>query len=122
MSTPFKIVSDVPMPGARNRYPFETMSSGEMFEIEGEDEARKVRNAAYQFAKKVNRNEAIKAAVGELGRKLTSDEKAAVTPLSKGQDGAVEFALRKIRSEDQGTVDAEGNAVLVPVYGLWRVA
>jgi hypothetical protein len=115
MSTPFKIVTDVQMPGARNRYPFETMPANSMFEITGEDEARKVRNAAYQFAKKVNRNAALKAAAAEIGRPLTSDEKAAVAPLSKGQDGAVEFALRKIRTEGEGES-------AVPVYGLWRVA
>lgn len=122
MSTPFVIQTDVPMPGARNRYPFETMPAGASFEIEGEEEARKVRNAAYQYAKKVNKALAVKAAEGELGRKLTSDERAAVEPVSKGTDGAVEFALRKLRSADTGEVDAEGKAIQVHTYGLWRVA
>ncbi len=110
-----QIKTDVAMPGARNRYPFETMPAGAMFEIAGEDEARKVRNAAYQFAKKVNKNAAVKAAETELGKKLTSDERKAVTPLEKGQDGAIEFALRKLRTEGEGES-------AVPVYGLWRVA
>lgn len=111
----FQIRTDVPMPGARNRYPFDTMAPGASFEIEGEDEARKVRNAAYQYAKKVNRKAAIAAAEAEVGRKLTSDERAAVTPLEKGQDGAVEFALRKVGEVGEGESK-------IPVYGLWRVA
>lgn len=113
--TPFEIRTDVPMPGARNRYPFETMPAGASFEIEGEDEARKVRNAAYQYAKKVNLGLARKAASADLGRALTSDEKAAVAPLEKGQPGAIEFALRQIR------VVGEGESA-VKTYGLWRVA
>jgi len=91
----FQIDDSVPMPGRRNRYPFESMTSGQSFQIEGEEEARKVRNAAYQFAKKVN--------------------------TAEGYDGPeVKFALRKVDEMDTGTVDGEGNAITVKVYRLWR--
>lgn len=134
MTTPFEIRTDVPMPGARNRYPFETMPSGASFEIVGEEEARKVRNAAYQHAKKHNRNLALAAAKADLGRGLTSDEKAAITPVEKGEAGAMEFALRKIASinaagervakDAKPPADSEGKPTetWTPVYGLWRVS
>lgn len=91
----FTIDQNVPMPGKRNRYPFDTMVKGQSFAIEGEDEARKVRNAAYQYAKKVN---------------------------TAGAEGAdeVKFALRKTDEVDTGTVDAEGKAITVKLYRLWR--
>jgi hypothetical protein len=111
----YTVQTDVPMPGPRNRYPFETMAAGASFEIVGEEESRKVRNAAYQFAKKVNKHAALKAAEAEIGRKLTSDERKLVEPLPKGAPGAVDFALRKLR------VEGEGESA-VPVYGLWRVS
>lgn len=110
----YEIQTDIPMPGPRNRYPFETMAAGAMFEIAGEEESRKVRNAAYQFAKKVNKHTALKAAEKDVGRKLTSDERKLVEPLPKGAEGAVDFALRKLRTEGEGES-------AIPVYGLWRV-
>lgn len=69
----FQIDNNVDMPSRRNRYPFDAMQPGQSFEIVGTAESRKVRNAAYQYAKKVNT---------QLG-------------LSKGQEGYVTFALRK---------------------------
>jgi len=98
----FQIDADIPMPGRRNRYPFEQMTAGQSFAIEGEDEARKVRNAAYQYAKKVN----------------TASAKA----VAEGKEGLpeVKFALRKVEEIDTGTVDAEGKKVTVKVYRLWR--
>jgi biotin operon repressor len=50
----YAVEYDVDMPEIRNRYPFAEMRTGGSFEIEGETEARKVRNAAYQYARKVN--------------------------------------------------------------------
>lgn len=94
----FQIDNEVPMPGRRNRYPFDTMQAGQSFSITGEEEARKVRNAAYQYAKKVN------TAAG----------------LAKGVEGEVKFALRKVDETDTGTVDSEGKAVTVKIYRLWR--
>jgi hypothetical protein len=118
----FNLRTDVPMPGARNRYPFDTMPAGASFEIHGEEEARKVRNAAYQYAKKVNLQKARAQAAADLGRDLTAEERAAVEPLEKGQPGAVDFALRKLRVEGE-TVGEDGKPTGgVPVYGLWRVA
>jgi len=81
------------MPGHRNRYPFETMQVNQSFQILGDEDARKVRNAAYQYAKKVNTKQG--------------------TP--KGHPGAVEFALRKVAEH------GEGDAKVVE-YRLWRVA
>ncbi len=98
----FQLEDSVPMPGRRNRYPFETMTAGQSFQITGEEEARKVRNAAYQFAKKVNTASAEAIAKGEAGQ----DE--------------VKFALRKTDETDTGTVDAEGKKVTIKVYRLWR--
>ena len=94
----FTIEADVPMPGRRNRYPFDSMATGQSFSIVGEDEARKVRNAAYQYAKKVN------TAAG----------------LEKGTEGEVKFALRKTDEVDTGEKDAEGKAITVKSYRLWR--
>ena len=108
----FDVRTDVPMPGARNRYPFETMAAGAMFEIVGVVESRKVRNAAYQFQKKVNKQAALKQAAESVGRPLSSEEKAAVAPLEKGDDGAIDFALRKLHTNAAGEV----------VFGLWRTA
>lgn len=104
----FTIEQDVPMPGRRNRYPFDTMQSKQSFEIVGEDEARKVRNAAYQYAKKVNT--------------------ASAEAIAKGEEGLpeVKFALRKTGEHpdlnDEGTqkVDAEGKPLVVKLYRLWR--
>ncbi len=98
----FKIENDVAMPGRRNRYPFDTMASGQSFEIVGEEESRKVRNAAYQYAKKVN----------------TASEKL----VAEGKEGLAEvkFSLRKTAEEDTGTVDAEQKPIKVKTYRLWR--
>lgn len=93
MSSTFTIEKGIAMPGHRNRYPFETMEPQESFSILGEEDARKVRNAAYQYAKKVNTKANVK----------------------KGEAGAVEFALRKV------TTHGEGDAA-VTEYRLWRVA
>lgn len=87
----FTIETDVAIPGRRNRYPFDQMTSGQSFEITGTSESRKVRNAAYQFAKKVN------TAAGT----------------KKGDPGHVSFALRKTAEVGDG----EG---AVKVYRLWR--
>lgn len=87
----YTIQAGVEMPSKRNRYPFEQMQTGDSFEIHGAEESRKVRNAAYQFAKKVN-----------------TEKK-----LEKGQEGFVAFALRK--TDELG----EGDAA-VKVYRLWR--
>lgn len=109
----FQLESDVAMPGRRNRYPFEQMQPGQSFSIVGEEEARKVRNAAYQYAKKVN------TAAG----------------LEKGAEGEVKFALRKV--DEQPDLDAEGNQktgtvtneetgetktvkLTIKTYRLWR--
>jgi hypothetical protein len=94
----FTIENDVAMPGRRNRYPFESMKTGQSFQIEGEEEARKVRNAAYQYAKKEN----------------TKHSHA------KGSAHEVKVALRKTDEVDTGALDAEGNAVTIKVYRLWR--
>jgi len=94
----FQIDDSVPMPGRRNRYPFETMKPGQSFLIESEIEARKVRNAAYQYAKKVN------TASGH----------------AKGSEGEVKFALRKVDETETGTTGADGKPVTVKVYRLWR--
>lgn len=104
----FTLDDSVPMPGRRNRYPFERMLSGQSFQIDGEDEARKVRNAAYQYAKKVNTASAEAIAAGGEGQP------------------EVKFALRKVDeqpvldAEGQPTKDAEGNAVTLKTYRLWR--
>jgi hypothetical protein len=87
----FHIEDSVPMPGRRNRYPFEQMQAGQSFEITGDADARKVRNAAYQYAKKVNTQ----------------------TGLTKGQEGHVAFALRKTGEVGEGET-------AVKVYRLWR--
>jgi hypothetical protein len=87
----FTIESDVAMPGRRNRYPFDAMTAGQSFEIIGQDESRKVRNAAYQYAKKVN----------------------TASGATKGQPGYVAFALRKT-----GEV-GEGESA-VKTFRLWR--
>ncbi len=102
----FTIDDTVPMPGRRNRYPFDQMSSGQSFEIVGEEEARKVRNAAYQYAKKANTDAGI----------------------AKGCDGEVKFALRKTAEADTGETEIltaeDGSTKTVPVllksYRLWR--
>lgn len=96
----FTIEQDVPMPGRRNRYPFDTMASGQSFSIEGEEESRKVRNAAYQYAKKVN----------------TANAEA----IAAGTSAEVKFALRKTDEVDTGAQDAEGKPVTVKLYRLWR--
>ena len=102
----FQLESDVAMPGRRNRYPFEQMQPGQSFAIVGEEEARKVRNAAYQYAKKVN------TAAG----------------LAKGAEGEVKFALRKVDEQDTGetqeVAQEDGTTKTVKVtiksYRLWR--
>lgn len=91
MSAQFTIEDAVAMPGRRNRYPFDSMVSGQSFEIVGAEESRKVRNAAYQYAKKEN------TAKG----------------LAKGQHGHVGFALRKTATHGEGDQ-------AVNVYRLWR--
>lgn len=87
----FVIEDHVEMPGRRNRYPFDQMKSGQSFEITGSAEARKVRNAAYQYAKKENTKKG----------------------LAKGQEGYVSFSLRKT-----GTV-GEGDQA-IEIFRLWR--
>lgn len=89
----FQIESDVEMPSRRNRYPFELMKPGQSFEIVGAEESRKVRNAAYQYAKKVN----------------------TAKNLEKGQDGYVAFALRK--TDELPDLDVDGNQKTVTVTG-----
>lgn len=102
------------MPNSRNRYPFETMLSGQSFAIAGEDESKKVRNAAYQFQRKVNkaRAEAITAAAGD------ADKLAAIPD-------EVRFVLRKtdevpVLAEDGSAVTADGKPVVTKHYRLWR--
>jgi hypothetical protein len=92
----FTLENDVPMLGRRNRYPFEQMASGQSFEIVGADEARKVRNAAYQYAKKENTAKGLK----------------------KGEAGHVGFALRK--TDEHDVTDAAGTVTKVATYRLWR--
>jgi translation elongation factor EF-4 len=87
----YVLETGVEMPSKRNRYPFDQMSSGDSFEIHGTEESRKVRNAAYQYARKVN-----------------TEKK-----LEKGQDGWVAFALRKVDELGEGET-------AVKVYRLWR--
>lgn len=87
----FQIEDSVEMPSRRNRYPFEQMTSGQSFEILGAVESRKVRNAAYQYAKKVNTQKG----------------------LTKGQEGYVAFALRKTGEVGDGDQ-------AVKVFRLWR--
>lgn len=101
----FQLDNDVPMPSRRNRYPFQTMVSGQSFQIEGEDEARKVRNAAYQFAKKTNTDLAKQVAEGKLAAADAHE---------------VKFALRKVDEIDTGAKDHEGKPVTVKVFRLWR--
>ncbi|HEY6019136.1 MAG TPA: hypothetical protein VIY48_04325 [Candidatus Paceibacterota bacterium] len=93
----FTLQNDIAMPGRRNRYPFEQMVSGQSFEIVGADEARKVRNAAYQFAKKVNTEKQLK----------------------KGDAGHVGFALRKTDEHEVPGTDG-APATKVATYRLWR--
>lgn len=100
----FTIDENVPMPGRRNLYPFETMKAGQSFEITGEEEARKVRNAAYQFAKKVN----------------SASEKAKAEGKTDLVLPEVKFALRKTGEHDTGAKDPEGKDITVKVYRLWR--
>lgn len=89
----FQIEDNVDMPSRRNRYPFDAMKAGQSFEIVGAEESRKVRNAAYQYAKKVN----------------------AQKGLAKGQEGYVAFALRKT-----GELPAAEGQESVKVFRLWR--
>jgi hypothetical protein len=86
----FTIETDVEMPSRRNRYPFDSMTSGQSFEIVGTEESRKVRNAAYQYAKKENTAKGLK----------------------KGDAGHVGFALRKTDTHGEGEE-------AVNVYRLW---
>lgn len=81
----FQIEDNVDMPSRRNRYPFDSMKAGQSFEIVGAEESRKVRNAAYQYAKKVNQ----------------------ASGAAKGQEGHVAFALRK--TAELPDLDAQGN-------------
>lgn len=87
----FQIEDNVDMPSRRNRYPFDAMLPGQSFEITGEADSRKVRNAAYQYAKKVNSEKGLK----------------------KGDAGHVSFALRKTAETGEGEH-------AVKVYRLWR--
>lgn len=91
----FTVENGISLPSKRNTYPFATMSPETSFAIVGEAEARKVRNAAYQYAKKVNtlREEAIASG--------TAPEDA-LAP--------VKFALRKYAVREDG----------VKLYRLWR--
>lgn len=90
----FQIEDNVDMPSRRNRYPFEQMQPGQSFEIVGAVESRKVRNAAYQYAKKVNTQ----------------------TGAQKGQAGYVAFALRKTGELPAATEGGE----TTKVFRLWR--
>jgi hypothetical protein len=90
----FQIEDSVEMPSRRNRYPFDQMQPGQSFEIVGADESRKVRNAAYQYAKKVN----------------------TAKSLAKGQDGYVAFALRKTAELPA----AEEGKESTKIFRLWR--
>lgn len=101
----FQIENDVPMPGRRNRYPFAQMVSGQSFPIEGEEEARKVRNAAYQYAKKTN---------AETVKAVTEGKLAAADAVE------IKFALRKVSETPTGEKDAEGKDVTVKTFRLWR--
>lgn len=74
----FEIVSAVPPPPPRNSYPFGRMAPGDSFEVVGLDLAGKVRNAAYQYAKKHNRDN---------GKE-------------KGDSGYMSFSLRKTLQEN----------------------
>lgn len=87
----FTLDSNVEMPSRRNRYPFDQMAVGQSFEITGTEESRKVRNAAYQYAKKENTAKAVK----------------------KGEHGHVGFALRKTSTHGEGES-------AVNTYRLWR--
>lgn len=87
----FQIEDSVEMPSHRNRFPFDAMKPGQSFEIVGSEESRKVRNAAYQYAKKVN----------------------TAKTLTKGQEGYVAFALRK--TGELPDLDADGNQKTVTV-------
>lgn len=87
----FQIEDHVEMPSRRNRYPFDQMASGQSFEIVGVAESRKVRNAAYQYAKKVNTQRG----------------------LAKGEAGYVAFALRKTGEAGEGDQ-------AIKVFRLWR--
>lgn len=90
----FTLDDHVDMPSRRNRYPFEQMTKGQSFEIVGAEDARKVRNAAYQYAKKANTEGAH----------------------AKGSEGEVKFALRKT-----GEIAAVAPATeATKVYRLWR--
>ena len=125
----FQIKTDVPLPGARNSYPFEDMAPGPCFEIVGDNEARKVRNAAYQYAKKMNLAAAVRETEAALGQKLTADEKEQVTPVAKGHAEYVAFAQRKLRVvDDKGHTRTESpkegkfadGSAAHGVHGLWR--
>ncbi len=76
----YEIETGVCLPEKRNRYPFSKMQPGDSFPIVGEtpeataDEAKKVRNAAYQYARKAN----------ESAEKKT------------GVKGTLRFSLRKV--------------------------
>lgn len=90
----FQVEDSVEMPSRRNRYPFDQMKTGQSFEIVGAEEARKVRNAAYQYAKKVN----------------------TAGSHTKGTEGYVAFALRKT---GELPAEAEGKES-TKVFRLWR--
>lgn len=91
----FQLENDVPMPPSRNQYPFADMQPGQSFAIRGEEEARKVRNASYQFTKKVN-------------EKATTPEEI------------VSFSVRKTGEEDTGQVDGEGKPIVITLHRCWR--
>lgn len=50
----YTIDNSAPLPARRNRYPFAEMQPGQSFPIPTQEEAKKVRNAAYQYARKSN--------------------------------------------------------------------
>jgi len=115
----FEIQNDVPMPSRRNRYPFGTMNVGQSFSITGDEEARKVRNAAYQFAKKTN-DAAVKVLADRVQKgELTAEQAAA-------GHSEVKFSLRKVdevaKTDSQGhaILDAEGKPVTTKIFRLWR--
>lgn len=70
----YQIDSSTPVPARRNRYPFGEMQPGQSFAIADQAESRKVRNAAYQYARKANQ----------------------ATLKATGTAGTLKFSLRKV--------------------------
>jgi hypothetical protein len=139
----FQVESDVAIPSQRNRYPFAQMKQGQSFAIEGEANSRMVRNAAYQFAKKVNtqRQAAIDEAVALAVKEATeaggtAEEieavKAEVTASATASaPPEVTFTLRQVRTVETNEIalgddgqplvkDGKPVKLVVKHYRLWR--